>query len=156
MTQSETAPRETGYADQTEQRALQKKQSGEAPPFDPEAGDTHDEGIVPTPRPDLLVQVNTDNSMEGHEALTDQVETTLRDRFSRYSDKITRVEVHLGDVSGGANDKRCMIEVRPTGLAPVVASEEAGTIVQAVSAAAAKAVSALETTFGKLTSRKGH
>lgn len=104
----------------------------------------------------MLFQVNTDSSIEGHEALTDQVETTVRERFSRYSDRITRVEIHLGDVSGGANDKRCMIEVRPTGLAPVVASDEAATVEQAVGGAAAKAISALERTFGKLTSRKGH
>ena len=104
----------------------------------------------------MLFQVNTDSSIEGHEALTDQVETTVRERFSRYSDRITRVEVHLGDVSGGANDKRCMIEVRPTGLAPVVASDEAATVEQAVGGASAKVISALERTFGKLTSRKGH
>ena len=107
----------------------------------------------------MLFQVKTDNSIEGHEALTDRVETTLRERFSRYSDRLTRVEVHLGDVNGdrgGANDKRCMIEVRPTGLAPVVASDEAATVEQAVGGAAAKVISTLERTFGKLTSRKGH
>lgn len=107
----------------------------------------------------MLFQVNSDSSIEGHEALTDHVETTLRERFSRYSDRLTRVEVHLGDVNGdrgGANDKRCMIEVRLKGLAPVAVVHEAPTVDLAVGDAAAKVMSLLEKTFGKLTSRKGH
>jgi hypothetical protein len=107
----------------------------------------------------MLFQVNTDSSIDGREALTDQVETMLQERFSRYSDRLSRVEVHLGDVNGdrdGPGDKRCMIEARPNGLAPIAVVQEAATIEQAVGGAAAKIISALEKTFGKLTSRKGH
>jgi hypothetical protein len=49
-----------------------------------------------------------------------------------------------------------MIEARPNGLAPIAVVQEAATIEQAVGGAAAKIISALEKTFGKLTSRKGH
>ncbi len=49
-----------------------------------------------------------------------------------------------------------MIEARPNGLAPIAVVEEAATIQQAVAGAAAKTMSILEKTFGKLTSRKGH
>lgn len=107
----------------------------------------------------MLFQVNTDRSVVGDEALIGDVETTLRERLSRYEDRLTRVEVHLSDVNaerGGSDDKRCMIEVRPNGLAPLAVVEEAATVEQAVSGAASKVISVLEKTFGKLTSRKGH
>ena len=58
----------------------------------------------------------------------------IREGLARFSDKITRVELHLSDVNGdrGGNDKRCVIEVRPNGLDPVVTTEQADTIDKAV------------------------
>lgn len=48
----------------------------------------------------MQFQVNTDSSIDGREALTDQVETMLQERFARYSDRLSRVEVHLSDGNG--------------------------------------------------------
>ena len=106
----------------------------------------------------MQVQVNTDNAIEGRERRLGDVEATVRDRLSRFADKITRVEVHLSGVSGesGSDDVRCMIEVRIKGSDPVVATDQAGSIDGAVGVAARKTLAVLGRMFGKLTSRKGH
>jgi hypothetical protein len=48
----------------------------------------------------MQIQVNTDHTIEGHEALADQIKGVVEDALSRMSDHITRVEVHLTDESG--------------------------------------------------------
>lgn len=105
------------------------------------------------------VQINTANNVAGREALTQQLEETVRARLSRFSEQLTRVEVHVSDENGdrgGVHDKRCVIEVRPAGREPISVTDQAGSIDQAASGALNKAATALDRTFGKLTDRKGH
>lgn len=105
------------------------------------------------------VQINTANNIEGREALTQHLEGAVRDRLSRFEQRLTRVEMHVGDEDGGTDtekDKRCVLEARPAGLQPVTVSQQAGSIDQATSGALGKLVSALDRTFGKLSDRKGH
>ena len=107
----------------------------------------------------MQIQINTANNVEGRDALIGQLEQDVRSSLSRFEDRLTRVELHVGDEDGpgrGGKDKRCVIEARPSGLAPVTVTDEAGSIDQATSGALDKLVTALERTFGKLTSRKGH
>jgi len=106
----------------------------------------------------VQVLINTDNATEGRERFVERVEATVRDRLSRYSDKLSRVEVHLSDVNGdrGGNDKRCMIELRPNGLDPLVATDQADTIDAAINGAVGKSLAALDRTLGKLASRRSH
>jgi len=107
----------------------------------------------------VQVQINTANNVPGRETLTDKVEQDVRDRLSRFADRLTRVEVHVGDENGDrddGNDKRCVVEARPAGLAPVTVTDQAASIDQAMSGALGKMVTALDRTFGKLTDRKGH
>ncbi|MDP1630400.1 MAG: hypothetical protein Q8L66_03140 [Caulobacter sp.] len=105
------------------------------------------------------VQINTANNIEGREALSQQLELVVRDRLSRFADRLTRVDLHVSDENGdkhATHDKRCVIEARPAGLDPVTATDQAGSIDQATTGALGKVVSALETVFGKLSDRKGH
>lgn len=105
------------------------------------------------------VQINTANNIEGREALTQHLEDAVRDRLSRFSARLTRVEVHVGDENGSrdvGHDKRCVVEARPAGLDPVTVTDQSGSIDQATSGALNKMVSALDRTFGKLSDRKGH
>ncbi|MDI1365447.1 MAG: HPF/RaiA family ribosome-associated protein [bacterium] len=105
------------------------------------------------------VQINTANTIEGREALNQHLEGEVRDRLSRFTDRLTRVEVHLGDEDGaktGADDKRCVVEARPAGLNPVSVTDHANSIEKATSGALNKMASALDRTFGKLSDRKGH
>lgn len=105
------------------------------------------------------VQINTSNNVAGREALTQQLEETVRMRLSRFSERLTRVEVHVGDENGERNagdDMRCVIEARPAGRDPISVTEQAGSIDQAAAGALGKMTTALDRTFGKITSRKGH
>lgn len=101
----------------------------------------------------MLVQINTDNNVEGHQRLEEYFTTQLQNSLKKYEDKITRLEVHLGDENsskGGENDKRCSIEARIAGLKPIGVVNHADTIEKAVAGATDKIKSALEHTFGKL------
>lgn len=107
----------------------------------------------------MQVQINTANNVAGREALMESIEADVRSRLSRFEDRLTRVEVHVADENGErqeGDDKRCVIEARPAGLAPVTVTEQAGSIDQATSGALGKLSSALDRTFGKITDRKGH
>lgn len=66
----------------------------------------------------MIIQVNTDSSIENDAALTAHVQTVVEKALSRFSDKVTRVEVHLHDENAhkpGDHDKRCLLEVRLAG-----------------------------------------
>ena len=102
----------------------------------------------------MQIQVNTDKNISGHEALAQSVEDTLRHVLARFADHITRLEVHLSDEDStsktGAIDKRCLLEARLSGREPTAVSELALTTEQAVTGAAHKMVSLLDSELGKL------
>jgi hypothetical protein len=77
----------------------------------------------------------------------------------RFADRITRVEVHLNDVNGGKHgerDKRCMMEARLAGLAPVAVSNEAPRLAEAMKGAADKLQHAIERVLGRIQDSDGH
>lgn len=102
----------------------------------------------------MLIQVNTDNHIEGDETLKQRVKDETEDTLGRFSEKVTRISIHLSDENSpgksGNNDKRCLIEVRLAGLKPISSSHEAATMGQAISAALDKVQRNLESTLGKL------
>lgn len=107
----------------------------------------------------MIVQINTSNNLEGRQAIVEGLETTVRDRLSRFEDRLTRVEVHVGDENAERSiggDIRCQIEARPAGKGPVSVSDQSDSIDQAASGALDKLTTALQRSFGKTTSRKGH
>ena len=76
----------------------------------------------------MQIQINTDHNIDGREALAAQVSGTIETALSRFSDHITRVEVHLSDENGGKNglnDKRCMLEARLERHRPITVTDEA-------------------------------
>lgn len=106
----------------------------------------------------MQIQVNTDDNVEGREELASRVETEITTVLSRFSDQITRVEVHLSDENAGksgGSDKRCLIEARLTGQQPVAVSHQGSTIEEAYSGAAKKLRRSLESTLGRLNDHKG-
>lgn len=104
----------------------------------------------------MQVQVNTDNDTPGREDLVERVQQMIGEHLGRF--QLTRVEVHIGDVNAGKsgpNDKRCMIEARPTGHAPVAVTHQAESVKLALTGAMNKAKAALDTAMGKRTDHKG-
>lgn len=106
----------------------------------------------------MQIQVNTDENVKGGEDLSARVAAEIRARLDRFSQHITRIEVHLSDEDGGKSgdsDKRCLIEARLEGRQPEVVSEQAATLEGAYSGAAKKLQRALQTTLGRLNRVKG-
>jgi ribosome-associated translation inhibitor RaiA len=107
----------------------------------------------------MQIQVNTDHTIQGHEALAAEIRGVVESALSRMSDHITRVEVHLTDESGsrsGKNDKRCMMEARLEGRQPIAVTDEAGTLDLAVNGAVDKLARLIEHTLGKLHDQRAH
>lgn len=101
----------------------------------------------------MQVHINTDSNIENDDKLTQQVEAVVVGALDRFSDRITRVEVHLSDENShkfGSNDKRCLMEVRLGGLQPIVASHQAATLQQAIDGAADKLKRSIDRTLGRL------
>jgi ribosome-associated translation inhibitor RaiA len=106
----------------------------------------------------VQVQINTDRNIEGHEALATQVSGVVESALSRFSDSITRVEVHLSDENsdkkGGNDNMRCVMEARLEGRQPVAVTHQAATVDQSVDGAADKLTRMIESTLGQLRDEK--
>ena len=101
----------------------------------------------------MQVQINTDHNIEGREALAAHVSGVVESAVGRFSDYVTRVEVHLTDEVGhksGQNDKRCVMEARLQGRQPIAVTHHAGSVHQAVDGAADKLTRLVESTIERL------
>ena len=76
----------------------------------------------------MQIQINSDHHISASPELAGRIQGLVRGSLERYSDRITRIEVHLNDlnsVKGGGNDKRCLMEARVAGFGPIDANHEA-------------------------------
>ncbi len=100
----------------------------------------------------MLIQINTDRNIDGSERVRNYFSSVIETTLSRFNEHITRIEAHLSDENSqkeGADDKRCMLEVRVKGLQPIAVTHKAETLDQAVVGAAEKMKNTLETTIAK-------
>ena len=100
----------------------------------------------------MTIQLNTDKNLSVHEEFRAKLDDLLSEELSRFSEHITRLEVHLSDENGGKggqNDKRCMIEARLEGRQPIAVTADADTHEQSVSEAIDKLKNSLDTIFGR-------
>jgi ribosomal subunit interface protein len=101
----------------------------------------------------MQIQINTDANIEGTEQLAAHVKGVVESTLSRFSDRITRIEVHMSDQNGnksGQYDKRCLLEARLEGRQPTVVTHEAASLDEAVDGAADKLKRSLESTLERL------
>ena len=101
----------------------------------------------------MQIQINTDKNVTGNEELIASSTSLISEELSRYSEQITRVEVHLADENGnktGFNDKRCTMEARLSGMKPIAVTHHANTYDQAVFGAIGKIKTSLEKITGRL------
>jgi len=100
----------------------------------------------------VLVQINTDKNIEGSERLSTFLTDMITADLDRFSERITRVEVHLSDINGakkGLNDKKCLLEARLEGRKPIAVTNLANSSAEAVSGALEKLHASLDTILGK-------
>jgi hypothetical protein len=106
----------------------------------------------------MKVQVNTSNNIENKEALERWANEYLNEQMARFDQDLTTIEVQMSDENhatrGGGVDKRCTMEARITGRAPVAVTNYAPNQDLAFRGAAEKLAHALDHTFGKLDRRE--
>lgn len=107
----------------------------------------------------MQININTDSTIERHQGLDDHVNTVVNAAVQRFSENITRVEVHLSDKNSQKSvdgDNRCLMEARVTGYQPIAVSDHANTLHQAISGAADKLKRAVDSALGRLQDSKRH
>ncbi|MCB0763738.1 MAG: HPF/RaiA family ribosome-associated protein [Flavobacteriales bacterium] len=100
----------------------------------------------------MIIQTNTDNHIDGNGSLKDHVSTVVTHKLGHWTDRITRVEVHLNDENGeknGQRDHRCSMEVRPEGARPMAVTHFAPDLHQAIAGAAEKLANLVAAHFDK-------
>lgn len=103
----------------------------------------------------MTIQLNTDKNLTIHQEYEDKIKSQLTDGLSRFSDLITRLDVHLTDENGskeGLDDKRCLLEAKIAGKEPIAVTNLGDTYDLALAGALSKLKSALETVAGKMKS----
>jgi ribosome-associated translation inhibitor RaiA len=106
----------------------------------------------------MQVQVHTDNHVNGSAGLTAHVESVVTGTLERFGNRVTRVEVHIGDENGhkgGEHDKRCSMEARLAGLQPIAVTGQGGNVETAINAAAEKLERTIDRTLEKKYGAKG-
>lgn len=107
----------------------------------------------------MQIQINTDHSIEGHQALASHLSGVIENALSPLLERITHIEVHLSDENGPGNDgkqmaKRCLLEARVKGCRPLAVTAHADTVHQSVIAAADKLARLIDSTLGRLHDHK--
>ena len=100
----------------------------------------------------MQFQFNSDHTVMGTENVAERIEEMMREKFSRFEDRLTRLEVHVSDKDGhthGHDDKSCTIEARPRGGKPIGVTEHGSKVDAAARKAAGTMVQRLERVFGK-------
>ena len=103
----------------------------------------------------MLIEINYRDG-KSSEALDARIRETLEATLSNLTQRLTRVEVHLGDENAhkaGGGDKRVLLEARPKGLDPIAVEVFGDDFYEAVDDAAGKLRRALTRTFEKLDAR---
>lgn len=109
----------------------------------------------------MQIQVNTGHNIEGHESLAAQISGVVQSALSRFSDHITRVEIHLSDENsdkkvGHDAAMRCMMEARLKGRQPIAVTHHAATMDEAIDGAVDKLTSLIEHTLGRQRHQESH
>ena len=95
----------------------------------------------------MQIQINTDNHIDGHEALQSRVEGMLEQFLGHHFQNLTRIEAYLSDANAakpGEMDKQCALEARPRGADAVAASHQDETMEAAIRGACQKLRKQLE------------
>ena len=100
----------------------------------------------------MKILVNSDSSIAMDARLAKHIVGEASELLDRFSDRLTRVEIHVSDIDRGKTgkvDKRCLVEVRPTRMKALVASAQTKDVETSVNQAMRKMVRVLNTSLGK-------
>ena len=104
----------------------------------------------------MFVQINTDNQILSDAAANERLEQRVREKLSRFEERLTHVEIHVTDANhqkGNGADKKVSLEARPKGHQPIAVHGEGKRIEDAVTNAANKAARSLDHVLGRVSDR---
>ncbi len=105
----------------------------------------------------MQIQIHSDNHIENSDKMVEWAKQAISSKLQRFDENLTRITVHVNDENGvkaGAHDKRCQIEARPKGLAPISVTHKSESVRLAVDGALDKLHAALTTQLGKQRSKR--
>lgn len=100
----------------------------------------------------MTIQLNADNNLKISKEYAQKLNGILSGELDKYSENLTRIEVHLSDVNGhkdAKEDKRCLLEARLKGLQPVAVSDTGDNYDLAVDGAIDKLKAMLDSILGR-------
>jgi ribosome-associated translation inhibitor RaiA len=100
----------------------------------------------------MKILINSDSSIAMNAKLAKYIVGQAAELLDRFSDRLTRVEIHLSGIGkgkGGKVDQRCRVEARAARMKPLVASARSKEMQTSVNQALRKMVRALNTSLGK-------
>jgi ribosome-associated translation inhibitor RaiA len=100
----------------------------------------------------MIIQLNAGKNLNVHETFAAKLNSLLSGELNRFSEHITRIEVHLSDEDGskkGTEDKRCLLEARLAGRQPIAVTGFADNYELAVNNAVEKLKNSLNTIVGR-------
>ena len=107
----------------------------------------------------MTIQFNSAHNVKVNEELKVPIIALLTEKLNRFSNNITRLDVHLSDENGskeGMNDKRCLLEAHIEGGIPLVAKNYANTYELAAEGAADKLKASLNSAHGRSENHHPH
>lgn len=104
----------------------------------------------------MHIQIHTDDNIQGGEPLAQWAQKEAADKFARFRDQVTRLEVFFTDVDAGKpGGKRCRMEARPAGRPPVTVTADADKLADAFTGAQEKLLRALDADLGRAKDKNG-
>lgn len=106
----------------------------------------------------MLVQIRTDNHIDGSSRLQEWVRAEVEGSLQRFSPQLTRSEVYLSDLNShktAEGDKQCTLEVRVAGFDPLAVTKVANSLEAALDAALDAIVLTLDSRLEKQQAKKG-
>ena len=100
----------------------------------------------------MKILLNTDNHIDGTDALEERVNAMVEQHLGRFSSRLSRIEVFLSDhnsTKGGPEDKRCALEARLQNDDPIGASHDDEDMEKAIRGACDKLKTLLDSRIEK-------
>jgi ribosome-associated translation inhibitor RaiA len=94
----------------------------------------------------MIIQFDTAHNVKANEEFKAPLIIILNEKLDRFSEQITRLEVHLSDENGnkeGVDDKRCLLEAHIEGMPHTVAKDHADSYKHALEGATDKLIASL-------------
>jgi ribosome-associated translation inhibitor RaiA len=106
----------------------------------------------------MLIQIKTDNHIEGNEKLQTWVSREVAAALERFTPQLTRAEVYFSDLNShktAEGDKQCTLEVHLARLDPIAVTKTADELDIALDAALNAITQTLDSRLEKTKQKKG-